>query len=67
MAGAFRRTEMLGPVSLVGVGVMAALLAWEQSIVAGGDMRRIDKAFFVINSWVGMVLLAVVLVDVYLV
>jgi 4-hydroxybenzoate polyprenyltransferase len=66
MAGAFRRTEMLGPVSLVGVGIMAALLAWEQSIVVGGDMRRIDKAFFVINSWVGMVLLAVVLIDIYL-
>jgi 4-hydroxybenzoate polyprenyltransferase len=67
MAGAFRRAEMLGPVSLVGVGIMAALLAWEQSIVAGGDMRRIDKAFFEINSWIGMVLLGVVVVDLYLV
>jgi len=67
MAGAFRRTDLLGPVSLVGVAIMAGLLAWEQTIVAGGDMRRIDKAFFVINSWVGMVLLGVVLVDIYLV
>lgn len=67
MATAFRRTEMLGIVSLVGVGIMAALLAWEQAIVAGGDMRRIDKAFFVINSWVGMVLLGVVVLDLYLV
>jgi 4-hydroxybenzoate polyprenyltransferase len=67
MAGAFRRAEMLGPVSLAGVAIMAVLLAWEQSIVAGGDMRRIDKAFFEINSWIGMVLLAVVLVDIYLV
>jgi len=67
MAGAFRRADILGPVSLVGVGIMAALLAWEQTIVRGGDLTRIDKAFFVINSWVGMVLLGVVLVDVYLV
>jgi len=67
MAGAFRRAAPLGLVSLVGVGIMAALLAWEQAIVVGGDMRRIDRAFFEINSWIGMVLLAVVLVDLYLV
>ncbi len=67
MAGAFRRAELLGPVSLGGAALMALLLAWEQSIVRGGDLRRIDKAFFEINSWVGMMLLAVVLVDVYLV
>ena len=34
---------------------MIGLLAWEQAIVRGGDMRRIDKAFFQINSWIGMV------------
>ena len=44
---------------MVGVVVMAGLLAWEQVIVRGGDLRRIDKAFFTINSWVGMILLAV--------
>ncbi len=66
-AAAFRRTDVLGPVSLVGVVVMAGLLAWEQAIVQGGDMRHIDKAFFTINSWVGMVLLGIVAVDLYLV
>jgi len=65
MAGAFRRAEALGPVSLLGVAIMAGLLAWEQAIVRGGDLRRIDKAFFEINSWVGMVLLAVVVGDLY--
>ena len=30
-------------------------------------MRRIDKAFFEINSWIGVMLLAVVLGDLYLV
>jgi 4-hydroxybenzoate polyprenyltransferase len=67
MAGAFRRSEQLGTVSLLGVVVMAGLLAWEQAIVRGGDMRRIDKAFFEINSWIGVMLLAVVLVDLYLI
>jgi 4-hydroxybenzoate polyprenyltransferase len=66
VAGAFRRAEALGPVSLVGVVVMAGLLGWEQAIVRGGDMRRIDKAFFEINSWIGMMLLAVVALDLYL-
>lgn len=67
MAGAMRRGPELGLVALGGVVIMAGLLAWEQAIVRGGDMRRIDKAFFEINSWIGMVLLAVVLVDLYLV
>ena len=67
MAGAMRRGPGLGLVSLGGVLIMTGLLAWEQAIVRGGDMRRIDKAFFEINSWVGMVLLAVVIVDLYLV
>jgi 4-hydroxybenzoate polyprenyltransferase len=67
MAGAFRRADALGPVSIGGVVIMAALLGWEQAIVRGGDMRHIDKAFFEINSWIGVVLLAVVALDIYLV
>jgi len=67
MAGAVRRGPGLGLVSLGGVVIMTGLLAWEQAIVRGGDMRRIDKAFFEINSWIGMVLLLAVVVDIYLV
>jgi 4-hydroxybenzoate polyprenyltransferase len=67
MAIAFWLAEMLGWVSMIGVLIMFGLLIWEQSIVRGGDMWRIDKAFFQINSWIGMVLLFFVLVDVYLV
>ena len=66
LAGAVRRTEALGLVALLGVAVVAGLLAWEQAVVRGGDLRRIDKAFFEINSWVGMAFLAAVLVDLYL-
>ncbi len=67
MAGAFRRAENLGTVSLLGVAVMIGLLGWEQSLVREGDLRQIDKAFFVINSWIGMILLAAVAIDLYLV
>ncbi len=66
MAGAFRRAEGLGMVSLIGVAVMAGLLAWEQNIVRGGDLKHINRAFFEINSWIGVVLLGVVLGDMYL-
>lgn len=65
MAMAFH--QELGRLSQLGVIVMAGLLVWEQMLVRGGDMQRIDKAFFEINSWIGMMLLAVVLVDLYLV
>lgn len=67
LAAAVRRAQILGPLSLVGVGIMAALLAWEQSLVRGGDLRHIDRAFFTINSWAGVVLLAVIAADLYFV
>jgi len=67
LAVAFTRPEVLGPVSVVGVGVMALLLVWEQSLVSGGDLCRIDRAFFTINSWIGVVLLGCVVLDLYLI
>ena len=45
---------------------MAGLLAWEQTIVRGGNLKHINRAFFEINSWIGVVLLGVVLGDMYL-
>ena len=67
MAAAFRHADALGVVSLAGVLIMTGLLAWEQALVRGGDLRRLNRAFFEINTWVGMVLLAVVAIDLYLV
>ena len=66
LAGACLLTDNLGAPSLVGVGVVAGLLVWEQALVRDGDLRRIDRAFFEINSWIGMVMLAAVLLDLYL-
>jgi 4-hydroxybenzoate polyprenyltransferase len=66
LAVAFTWPDLLGPVSWAGVGIMALLLIWEQMLVRGGDLRRIDRAFFTINSWMGMILLGCVAVDLYL-
>jgi 4-hydroxybenzoate polyprenyltransferase len=44
----------LHPVYLVGVGAVAALLAYEHSLVKADDLARIDAAFFAVNGWVSV-------------
>lgn len=51
----------------VGSAVVFVLLGYEHWLTRSGDLSRIDKAFFEVNSWVGLAVLAVVLVDLYLV
>ncbi len=51
-------SQQLGWPWTVGVLTVAALLAYEHWLVRGGDLRRIDQAFFQVNSWVGLVFLA---------
>jgi len=57
----------LGAASFAGLVAMCVLLVLEHRLVLGGDLRRIDVAFFTMNSWSGMAVLAGVLVDLYLV
>jgi 4-hydroxybenzoate polyprenyltransferase len=66
-AVAFTRSAVLSPVSLIGVAIMAVLLLWEQWLVRGGDLCHIDRAFFTINSWIGIVMLGWVACDLYVV
>ncbi|MBC7460359.1 MAG: UbiA family prenyltransferase [Thermoleophilia bacterium] len=40
----------------IGLAIATALLAWENSIVRPDDLTRIDKAFFTVNSYVGVAL-----------
>ncbi len=40
----------LGGPSLLGLGVVAALLAWEHSLVRADDLSRVDAAFFTANG-----------------
>lgn len=46
----------LGAAAWIGITIAAGLLAWENSIVSADDLSRLDKAFFTVNSWVGVAL-----------
>jgi 4-hydroxybenzoate polyprenyltransferase len=48
----------LHPLYLAGVGVVAALLAYEHSLVRAHDLSRVDAAFFTVNGWVSVFYLA---------
>jgi len=41
-----------------GTGLAGALLLWEHHIVSGGNLDRIDLAFFTVNSYVSVSILA---------
>ena len=47
----------------LGVGVVAALLAYEHSIVHPHDLRRLDMAFFTMNGVISVAFFGFVLVD----
>jgi 4-hydroxybenzoate polyprenyltransferase len=54
----------LGPVYAAGVAVVAALLAWEQSLVRADDLSQVKRAFD-INGWVGLLYFAATAAAVY--
>jgi 4-hydroxybenzoate polyprenyltransferase len=56
----------LGVFYLTAVGVAAALLSWEHAIVRPNDLSRLNVAFFTLNGYVSVVLLAGVVADVLL-
>lgn len=66
LAIAFGNAPELGASARGGVAIMAALLVVEHRLVRGGDLARIDRAFFTLNSWIGVMLLAAVALDLYL-
>jgi 4-hydroxybenzoate polyprenyltransferase len=50
---------------LIGVAVVAALLAYEQSLVKPHDLSRVNAAFFTLNGFVSVGLLLFTAVDVW--
>jgi 4-hydroxybenzoate polyprenyltransferase len=56
----------LGVLYRLGVVAVAALLAYEHSIVTPGDLRRLDAAFFTVNGVISVVFFAFVAADVLL-
>lgn len=55
----------LGWVYWIGVGVVAALLWFEHSLVSEGDLERIHTAFFTINGWIGILLFIFTFLEIY--
>ena len=55
----------LGPVYLVGVGLVAVLLVYEQSLVSATDLSQVKRAFD-LNGYVGILYLATTAMAVYL-
>ena len=48
----------LGMVALVGVGLVAALLVYQHTLVKPNDLSRMNAAFFTTNAFVSIILLA---------
>src|SRR5438876_4737357 len=44
----------LGPISQVGIGVVAVLLIYEHRLVKANDLSRVNAAFFTINGYVSV-------------
>jgi 4-hydroxybenzoate polyprenyltransferase len=44
----------LHPIYLAGVAGVAALLAYEHSLVSADDLSRVDAAFFAVNGWISI-------------
>ena len=53
----------VGVLYWIGVGVVAALLLYEHSLVRPGDLRRLDAAFFTVNGVISVTFFLFVLGD----
>ncbi len=53
----------LGPLAVTGIGVTAALLLYEHSIVSPGDLRRLNAAFFTLNGIISVLFFIFIVAD----
>ncbi len=60
------RNQGLGILSFGGLAVVAALLAYEHSLVKPSDLGRVNAAFFTINGWISVLLFLTTGADVLL-
>lgn len=54
----------LGGIYLAGVVLAAGLLAYEHWLMRGGDLSRLDAAFFLVNGYISIAVFVFTLVDV---
>ena len=62
---AFAHLFGLGPVALVGIGIVVLLLAYEHSIISPGDLRRMNAAFFTLNGIISVVFFLFIATDIF--
>ena len=58
------RLSDLGAVAYGGIAVVAAILYWEHRIVRPDDLSRVNVAFFTLNGYVSLLLLAAFATDI---
>ena len=54
----------LGMIYFVAVGLVALLIAYEQSLVKADDLSRLNLAFFTLNGYISVGLFLLTLLDV---
>jgi 4-hydroxybenzoate polyprenyltransferase len=54
----------LGPIAMVGMGMVTVLLGYEHAIVKPKDLSRMNAAFFTLNGIISVVFFAAVAIDV---
>jgi 4-hydroxybenzoate polyprenyltransferase len=62
---ALATTFQLGWLSLVGIGAIVLLLAYEHSLVKADDLSRVDAAFFTVNGYVSVLFFLFWAADIY--
>ncbi len=55
----------LGSITLIGFGLVVALLAYEHAVVRPGDLRRMNAAFFTLNGIISVVFFLSVATEVF--
>jgi 4-hydroxybenzoate polyprenyltransferase len=56
----------LGWIYVIGLGLTAAFLFYERSLVSAADLSRLNLAFFQVNAWVSVLIFVSVLADLLL-
>jgi 4-hydroxybenzoate polyprenyltransferase len=59
------RVFALGPIAMLGILAVAALLLWEHRLVRADDLSRIDAAFFTMNGYVSVIFFLFWATDIY--
>ena len=54
LLGAIGLVMNLGPVYLIGVAIVAALLIYEHSLVKPNDLSKVNLAFFNVNGYISI-------------